>query len=272
MEREVSSRNLIIILATTIPSVVLIALAAVLCYRARRRRARLFNRGITPIDDEEIQSWKFGRRASEKPSENETMQNLQPSPENYRGHRTSVSIGSIQKPASVIIYQNPSHYNTRLSEERPAIPLMPSKDSMEMPPVPVLARAPNSRPGLTDDTVQGEDAFITQPRRNTSRLAKAPPSPRHARSKSTRATMTPHDPWYGQSVDHQLSPRRSADTFLPTTTATTTTTRHTTHYSTGGNHSSRSTPPRGSVDEDILLGGLSPRPLIHQSEIGRAIG
>lgn len=262
MAGRVSTRALIIILTTIIPSALLIALAAALCCRARRRRARLFKRGITPIDDEEIQSWKVDRRASEKPSENETTHDQQSRTGSYQGHRPSASLGSIPKPAGVIIYHNSLHHSSRLSEDRPMMPPTPSQDSMDLPPVPVLARAPNSRPGLTDETVQGEDAFISQPKRHTARLAKSPPSPLHARSKSTRATISPRDSWYGQSVDHHLPPRRSADTFFPTT-----------QLADRDVYSSHSTPPRrGSTDEDILLSGLSPRPLIHKSEIGRAIG
>ncbi|TWU77999.1 hypothetical protein ED733_006213 [Metarhizium rileyi] len=66
-EVGIATQNIIIILATTIPCVILIALATIVCYRTRRRKARLFNRGITPIDDEEIESWKVDRKASEKP-------------------------------------------------------------------------------------------------------------------------------------------------------------------------------------------------------------
>lgn len=267
MEDGISTQNLIIILATTIPSVVLIAVASVLCCRSRRRKARLFNRGITPINDEEIESWKVDRRASEKVSVPETPQENQPSPSSYRTHRPSTSVGSMQKPASVIVYQGISQHGSRMSEDRPIMLPTPGKDSIELPQIPVLARAPNSRPGLTDETVQGEDAFISQPKRHPSRLAKPPPStsPKHGRSKSTRATISPRETWYSQIVDYQRPPRRSADTFLPTTSSV--------YQDTDGIYSSRSTPPQAtSIEDDIFLGGLSPRPVIHKSEIGRAIG
>ncbi|KND90151.1 hypothetical protein TOPH_05130 [Tolypocladium ophioglossoides CBS 100239] len=270
MADRVSNHTVTVILATTIPSIVLIILASVLYYRVRRRKSRLFNRGITPIDDEEIESWKFGRADEKAPISQShsraTQRNNQRN--SHPIHRPTNSAASIQKPASVIVYQNPSQYYSRMSEDVPASPPH-GKQSVDIPQTPVLARAPNARPGLTDEAVQGDDAFISQVKRHPSRLAKHDPaSPRHNRSKSTRATMTGttggRDLWYGQQSEYQTAPRRSADTFLPTSP---------THRSgSNGVYSSRSTPPRTSYEEDLLLGGLSPRPVIHQSEIGRAIG
>ncbi|KAG5979964.1 hypothetical protein E4U55_004536 [Claviceps digitariae] len=267
MSGLVSTQSLLIILTTVIPSALFIALTTILCCRARRRRARLFERSITPIDDEEILSWKMDRKGSEKFSGNDALQDQESQIGCHHDHRASASLGSIQKPASVIIYQDLSHhyYNSPSSDDRP--PMLPfpvlRKDSMSMDltSVPVLARAPNSRPGLTDEAVQGEDAFVSQPKRHTVRLSKSLTSPRHCRSMSTRAAMSSRDPWYGQSVNHQLLPRRSADTFFTATRA----------FSQGMD-SSFSTPRRGSLDEEISLGGLSPRPIVHKSEIGRAIG
>ncbi|PNY24340.1 Uncharacterized protein TCAP_05721 [Tolypocladium capitatum] len=265
MTDRVSNNIVTIVLATTIPSVVLIILASVLYYRVRRRRSRLFNRGITPIDDEEIASWKSGRADEKAPIPQPHSRAKQCS--SHPNHRPANSVASIQKPASVIVYQNPFQYNSRTSEDIPASTAH-GKQSADMPRTPVLARAPNARPGLTDKVVQGEDAFISLVKRHPSRLAKhGPPSPRHHRSKSTRATMTGttgRNLWYGQQFEYHSPPRRSADTFLPTSP---------THRSgSNGVYSSQSTPPRTSFDDDLLLGGLSPRPVIHQSEIGRAIG
>ncbi|POR35448.1 Uncharacterized protein TPAR_04353, partial [Tolypocladium paradoxum] len=265
MADKVSQRTLTIILATTIPSIVLIIFASVLYYRVRRQKSRLFNRGITPIDDEEIESWKFGGTDEKAHIPQSHSQAKHRS--SHPIHRPTNSVASIQKPASIIVYQNPCQYNSCTSEDVPSSPPH-GKQSVDIPQ-PVLARAPNARPGLTDETVQGEDAFISQVKRQPSRLAKHnPSSPRHNRSKSTRATMTGttggRDLWYGQQSEYQTPPRRSADTFLPTSP---------THRSgSNGVYSSRSTPLRTSFEEDLLLGGLSPRPVIHHSEIGRAIG
>ncbi|UNI15040.1 hypothetical protein JDV02_001612 [Purpureocillium takamizusanense] len=279
---QVSRRTLTIILATTIPSVVLIvAIATVLCCKARARRARLFDRGITPIGDEEIESWKRNRMARASAAQQEKVHAPVTPPQRhdskYKGqagshnnHRATASAGSVQKPAAVIIYQTP-----RSSEDVPASSSPPcGKRSFDVAPAAVLARAPNSRPGLTDETVQGEDAFVvTQIKRHPSRLAKAPPalsgplSPRHGRSKSTRATMTgttgAQDLWYAQQPELPQPPRRSADMPFPPSPS---------YRSQAVTYSSRSTPQRSSFDDEHHLGGLSPRPLIHQSEIGRAIG
>ncbi|KAL3961871.1 hypothetical protein ACCO45_003394 [Purpureocillium lilacinum] len=254
-EPQVSRRTLTIILATTIPSVLLIvAIATVLCCRARARRARLFDRGITPIGDEEIESWKRNRMPRSNAGQEEKVHTPATPPQRhdskYKGQAGS-----------------PNHRTT-------AFVVSPNgKRSFDVAPAAVLARAPNSRPGLTDETVQGEDAFVvTQIKRNPSRLAKAPPPvsgpspPRHGRSKSTRATMTgttgAQDLWYGQQPECPRPPRRSADVPFPSSPS----------RSQAVTYSSRSTPQRTSFDDEHHLGGLSPRPLIHQSEIGRAIG
>ncbi|PHH69112.1 hypothetical protein CDD80_7008 [Ophiocordyceps camponoti-rufipedis] len=117
---------------------------------------------------------------------------------------------------------------------------------IDIPPTtPVLARAPNARPGLTDQAVQGEDAFVSQARRQPSRLAKPPPASRpsrHGRSKSSRATIH-HEVWYGaraqlprRSVDHIMS--SSAVVLGPSSTMM---------------KPSPSSPVRASLDEQILL-------------------
>ncbi|PHH85661.1 hypothetical protein CDD83_110 [Cordyceps sp. RAO-2017] len=257
-----------IVLATTIPSAVLLLLGAVLFWRLFRRKKRLFHRGITPIDDEEIASWKTARSdekvAGPGPPSSIWRDSLPSS------HRPSNSVVSSRKPASVIVYQNPSQHGLRLSEDMPTSPPH-NKRSVDVPPTPVLARAPNARPGLTDEAIQGEDAFIAQARRHPCRLAKPPPPrvPRHNRSKSSRATMSgatgTRDLWYGQHFDYQRLPRRSADQILPMSAAF------------GADFSdvpsTRSTPVRATFDDDVAFpGGLSPRPLVRKSEIGRAIG
>ncbi|KAG5927822.1 hypothetical protein E4U53_002796 [Claviceps sorghi] len=257
-----STQNLVVVLTTVIPSALFMVITTVFCWRARRRRAMLFERSITPIDDEEILSWKMDRKGSEKSSENNSMQDQQSQTGRHRDHRASASLGSIQKPASVIIYQDLSHYNWSSPEDGPMMPLpMLRKDSVDLTSVPVLARAPNSRPGLTDEAVQGEDAFVSQPKRQTARLVKAPSCSRPGRSRSRRATVSLRNPCHGQTLGHQLLPRRSADTFFSATLG-----------AGEGMDSSSSTPRRGSLNEEISFGGLSPRPSIRESAIGRAIG
>lgn len=254
-----SNKTLTIVLSTTLPSVFLISVAAYICYRMQKRKTRrIFKRGITPIEDEEIESWKVDRN-EEKPPIPEPAPESRPSTQN---HQPKDSVGSIQKPPSVIVYQNQGI--PRSSEDNAPRCLHHHKgSSVDMPQTPVLARAPNARPGLTDDTVRGDDAFIPQLKRQPSRLNKSQPaSPRHNRTRSARSSMS-REQWHGQNQDgHQISPRRSAESFPRTPT----------HGSKHKRVYSSSNPPRMSLDDELSPGGLSPRPHIRQSEIGRAIG
>ncbi|KAI9172086.1 hypothetical protein HJFPF1_01579 [Paramyrothecium foliicola] len=255
---------LTVVLATTIPIIAIGIFALALSCSAKKRRSSFLRRGVTPIDDEEIATWRIDRNV-----EKDMIL------ESRSGHAVNNSVGSIQKPPSVIVYQQTQHPWGRLSEDK--TPLTPKsldqvRASMEAPPAAVLARAPNSRPGLTDEMVQGDDAFIPQLKRQPSRLAKivAPGSPRHTRAPSAWANNSSNrDPyWYGQNFEHQLSPRRSADTFTRKLTP-----QNPGHPAHKRIYSTSSPPtPRLSSDEDVLFSGLSPRPAIRKSDIGRALG
>lgn len=258
-----NNKTLIIVLATAVPVLILIIVGAALFHRSYKRRYLFLKRGITPIDDEEIESWKRSNNNPEKTPIVEPMMTQQ------RRQNTNESIGSIRKPPSVIVYSNPAAYHPRMSEEMSPRSLH-HKRSMDVPQTPVLARAPNSRPGLTDETVQGEDAFIPPLRRQPSRLSKMPPgSPRqqHHRTRSSRSSISAMGHyWHGHnSLDYQVTPRQSND-YYPRTPHSFDIRRH------QRMHSASNPPPRLSVDDEIFLGGLSPRPTVHQSDIGRAIG
>ncbi|KAJ4864253.1 hypothetical protein T069G_00783 [Trichoderma breve] len=237
-----SHETVTIVLATVIPSVFLLLLAAVIYHRVRRRKARFRNRGITPIDDEEIESWKIDRTHSvdddEKPPD---------SPKSAS--------------SSVIVYHN------RVSEDKQPWSPVRGKQSIDIPPTPVLARAPNSRPGLTDETVRGDQAYVNVKRTPSARLSKTN-SPRHARTKSSRSTRSSfgssakREQWYSQTPEGN-SPRPSADIYSKSAPAS----RRAT-ISTPANHVSRQI----STDDDVPLTGLSPRPVVLRAEIGRAIG
>ncbi|KAH6898922.1 hypothetical protein B0T10DRAFT_123672 [Thelonectria olida] len=247
---------LIIVLATVVP-VTAIAIIVVLVYRRYRRRQHLFKRGITPIDDEEIESWRIDRSDEKSPMIDS------PRSDHSSQHQRQQSSVSIRKPPSVIIYQNGV---ARTSEELTPH-LVKHKRSMDVPPTPVLARAPNSRPGLTDDSIQGDDAYIPALKRQPSRLAKLPPLARQTRTRSSRSSTISapghHDPWHGHQPEHMLT-RMSSD-FFPRANRSLDLRRQKRGHSI-------STPPRMSFDDEVYLGGLSPRPLILKSEIGRAIG
>ncbi|OAA64882.1 hypothetical protein ISF_04292 [Cordyceps fumosorosea ARSEF 2679] len=256
-DAHVDDKNLTIILASVIPGVAFILLCAILLYQIQKRRARLFRRGITPIGEEEIQSWKVDK-------DDEQSETLEQGPSHQRGNSASS-----HKPASIIVYQNTT--SGRVSEDQQPHPTSPPyRVSIDIPTTPVVARAPNARPGLTDDTIPGDDAFILQPKRQT-RLAKHPPvsaASRHHRAWSTRSISRrpSHECWYGTEHDG-TPPRHSTETF--------TRSRSRSLHQASNNSTAYSTPakpPRASFDDEMFLGGLSPRPPVHKSEIGRAIG
>lgn len=263
--------TLTIVLSTVIPVVFVLILVALLWRCARKRNTRLFNRGITPIADEEIESWRNERSHEKEPipepasrGSNGSSQEPKPQPQaQSRHHQHNSSVSSVQKPPSVIVYQNPTQGQPRTSGEQPPRSAgLANKRSMDFPQSPVLARAPNARPGLTDETVQGDDAFIPQIKRQPSRLSKN----NHQRHRSAYgaigATGGRGDRWHGQSqTDYQG--RQSADNIPRQGSAAR---GHERVYSATAN------PPRMSLDEALSPGGLSPRPLLHKSEIGRAIG
>ncbi|KAM0353861.1 hypothetical protein ACHAP4_008114 [Fusarium culmorum] len=268
---------IIIVLATVVPVTAIAAAGWFLWRRSRQRRRFLFmKRGITPINDEEIESWKRDRSHEKaqiieaanreaRDLEEQQQQQQQQKEHEYLQRQKSTSFSSIRKPPSVIVYDRP---HPRVSEE-----LSPRsihyKRSIDLPSTPVLARAPNSRPGLTDEAVQGEDAFISPMKRQPSRLAKLPPSSRHSRTRSSRSStmsaVSPHDPWHGHYPDAFIGTRSSSE-YLPRAHQSLDIRRQQprTHFMSSTN--------RLSFDEEVYLGGLSPRPLVRQSEIGRAIG
>jgi hypothetical protein len=223
--------------------------AILLLCRYRKGHAPFHHRGVTPINDDEIKSWRG------------TEQKQSPILEAGSAHAPrGMSIDSIalkQSPGSAWV----GSPGVMHSINSPA--------NITEPPS-FVARAPNSRVGLTDEAVPGADAFIPPPKRQNSRLSKAPPG--HARTKSRRSSIsaksirsynggphgdsksketTPH--WYDQDND-------SAGTALRDTDA--------------GN----SSPGTSNFDFDGFStgGGLSPRPKsksnLTQWEDGQNIG
>ncbi|KAH8174002.1 hypothetical protein LIA77_05421 [Sarocladium implicatum] len=249
------SQDLIIILSTTIPGVALVAILGATIYCCRRRKFRFLNRGITPIDDEEIESWR-----TEKYEEKIPAPSL---PESPKRHQQSVSTSSIQKPPSIIVYGRDTQFTTRPSVDRSPGYGRPSVEAS----APVIAVAPNARPGLTDDMIQGDDAFVARVKRQPSRLAKVQPPPSPGKPQHTRSSSSMHATWYGYQESSQYSStvtRYSSDRRPQTPPQGFH--NHTRVYS------SSSIPPISTQDEDFYSGGLSPRPLLRQSDIGRAIG
>lgn len=206
------NRTLIITLTSVLTGLGLIFLIGAIyiyCRYRRNRRLRLFDRGITPIDDDEIETWKMPRGSEKdgvRPSFEKT--NSWTGGDKYTArpgsanHNKKLSTGSATKiPASVIVYEGPalppaafspsgiprtssdSYYqNTRarsytagsagrtsFGQGRPSL-------DRGLPQTPTQARAPNSRVGLTDATVPGDPSFLPAVKRTHSRLSKLPPS------------------------------------------------------------------------------------------------
>ncbi|EEU48443.1 uncharacterized protein NECHADRAFT_98719 [Fusarium vanettenii 77-13-4] len=262
---------IVIVLATVVP---LTAITAVGCFlyrrsRQRQRRFLFLKRGITPIDDEEIESWRTDKSLEKTPiieatSNHGHSHSLEQQLQQHQRQK-STSVSSIRKPPSVIIYNSPNPH-----EEISSPRSLHHKRSIDVPSTPLLARAPNSRPGLTDETVQGDDAFVSPLKRQPSRLAKLPPSAsRHGRTRSSRSStvsaISPRDPWHGHYPDSVFGPRSSSE-YIPRANRSLDIRRqhHRMH--------SMISPSRMSFDDEVFMGGLSPRPLIRKSEIGRAIG
>jgi len=270
-----SNRTLIITLSTvlSVVGVLLVAGGVLICLKYRRRRLPRFARGISPIDDDEIETWKMSRNEKADFASAAAVAAVAAGPSQGKpGHAKHTSASSIKKPPSVIIYPNRQSQTIprRSGEGSPrsirtsyAPDGRPSLDK-DLPKTPLQAVAPNARAGLTDETVPGDDPFLPGPRRHPSRLSKAPPisSSRsvrsHRRTRSSRSSMRSFGGDYGSEME--LSPRGSHECL------------NAHHRNNSRVYLSSSIPPRLSLGDDVHTAGLSPRPLFRDNEIGRAIG
>ncbi|KAG0650050.1 hypothetical protein D0Z07_3858 [Hyphodiscus hymeniophilus] len=244
-QSSISHRTLIIVLSSVLGSfgIVLILAAIFLIYRFGQGRSPFGHRSATPLDDDEIESWRGTvMEQKQRPSDvDPTMLNrqgnsikMQPSP-GWTWTASPTSLRSGVSPTTTV----------------PGTPAF-------------VAKAPNSRVGLTDETVPGADAFIPPVKRQSSRLSKAPPG--HIRSKSRRSSMSAKSIW---SYNGGLGPSPSDKMpiwYDPDDQAI-------------GRALSRadqtmSNSPAASVFDGVA-GGLSPRPKSQirswDKEIGRAI-
>ncbi|KAJ9164874.1 hypothetical protein NKR19_g971 [Coniochaeta hoffmannii] len=279
-----SNRTLTITLSSVLSVVGALAVvgALMICLKYRRKRIPFFARGISPIDDDEIATWKTSRdEKAALAGAGAAAGTRAPGSGNYTtrnpGHGKHTSTSSIRKPPSVIIYQGRhSQQLPRPSAEGSPRSIYNSPGSngrmsfdKEVPQTPILAVAPNARAGLTDEAIPGDDPFLPSPKRHPSRLSKVPPNMtsqrghhNHTRTRSSRSSMRSFGDYgyYGGS-DMELSPRTSNDYYSNM------------HNGHSRVYSSSSIPPRLSFGEDGVVGGLSPRPLFRENDmIGRAIG
>ncbi|KAI5920658.1 hypothetical protein F4810DRAFT_407542 [Camillea tinctor] len=270
-DSETSGNTTLVIALSTVLSVLgagAIVAAACFCVRRRKRGASFLRRGITPIGDEEIATWKMDRAGSEKNVEQGGRSGSRSGGDRYTTrptHTPNVSTSTSRRAPSVIQYQS--------SGARPSLePVSPRsfinhKFSLDLPSPPdaaVLARAPNARFGLTDETVPGDDPFVPSPKRYPSRLQKMPPpnspsTPHHVRTKGSRSSSLKS---FGDGLPGpgDGSPRASKDMYPRRT--------HSRIYS------SSSIPPRLSFGDVDTFTGLSPPPSrrADTTTIGQALG
>jgi hypothetical protein len=321
-----SNRTLVIVLSSVLSVVgLLLILGAILiCRRRRKGRFPFFPRGASPIDDDEIATWKVpknekgplpgaggaavsaatagaigaagatvvmvgaagGRQSSSDGTRSSGPNSGASSPRRSNGgivsHAKSASTTSIKKPPSVIVYSNARgvggyRHSTDNSSPRshgsydagPATGLS-GKTSFDkvLPQTPIQAKAPNARAGLTDESIPGDEPFIATPRTKPSRLSKLPPgfSPSqrraHVRTRSSRSSFRSFNEYAYSGSELELPGRHSHD-YIPRSQ----------NNSNWHVYSSSTVPPRLSFSDESFLGGsLSPRTLLGDHEIGRAIG
>jgi len=228
----ISHRNLIIILSSVLGLVglLLILSAVFLAFRYRRGQSPFAHRGASPINDEEIASWRGTVQEQKQPIPNPTH------PPTIHDANT---IGLAQSPGWTWA-PSPTVIQPAISHTASTIPDTPS----------FLAKAPNSRAGLTDETVPGADAFIPPIKRQSSRLSKAPPG--HTRTKSRRSSLSAKSMWSFKESSMELKAKeRSPTWFDPEDDNVGRELRDLDHNSDS---------PGTSIFDGLSAGGLSPRP------------
>ncbi|KAH6619811.1 hypothetical protein B0J18DRAFT_254700 [Chaetomium sp. MPI-SDFR-AT-0129] len=331
-----SNRTFIIALSTVLSVVGLVLIAGTIFLFWRKRQRGFLSRGVSPIDDDEIERWKSPRdektryHAGDTDLEGDAIfhkETCVPS-----SHSKQPSSGSVKKPPSVIVYNNLNNINrgyetqgTRHStdadsrrsfvQNHPAFTspsAAPSRktsfdninlsNTKGLPQLPIQARAPNARAGLTDESVPGDEPFLYSPKRTPSRLSKLPSNSalntrrgHHARARSSRSSARSFGDYYypGASTGGAGSSRAGSDLELAAAGSAVVLPRHSHDQirrssrnsgNAGGGgprrsshsrvYSSSSIPPRLSMGDEVMFGGLSPaRPRFPgEGEIGRAIG
>jgi len=266
---DVTDHTKLIIVLSTVFGILGVVIIGILghWFLRRLRRPSLFNRGLTPIGDDEIETWKGSRR-----EEKETEAGYNSNATTRTGHTSKDSTNSAK-----IQYQKPS-------ANRPSTDAVISPRSfigggsynsysLDLPRAPepaAFARAPNARSGLTDEMIPGDDPFVQPLRRQASRLQKIPPGTPKSLSRGnsrTRASRSYSQPESVQSSSADSSPTGSRGAIV--------------NSSRNGHsriYSSSSVPPQIAhthTHDDAYNTGLSPPPSRRQHDqavIGQALG
>ncbi|TVY85372.1 hypothetical protein LSUE1_G000296 [Lachnellula suecica] len=225
-------RNLIIILSAVLGFAGLLLIISVifLIVRYRRGKSPFAHRGASPINDEEIASWRGTIQEHKPPVPNPTLPPVL---------QDANTIGLAQSPGWTWA-PSPSAVQPSMSQTASVVPDTP----------PFLAKAPNSRAGLTDETVPGAHPFIPPMKRQTSRLSKAPPG--HARTKSRRSSLSAKSMWSFKDTSMDLKGKELSPTWFDPEND------HVARELRDLDHNSES--PGTSIFDGLSAGGLSPRP------------
>ncbi|TGO19984.1 hypothetical protein BPAE_0324g00020 [Botrytis paeoniae] len=179
-----TNRNtLIIILASVLGTLAIIVVSiAIYLFRRYRRERSFTGRGVTPIDDSEIESW---RRSG---NERKVFMGEDLVFDKETGGRDYFQSNTIQMAHSPGWTWTASPTSTRTRST-----FYPSGISGYVPDTPTfLAQAPNARVGLTDEIMPGAEPFIKPAERHRSRLSK---SGGHSRTKSRRSSLSARSMW-----------------------------------------------------------------------------
>lgn len=169
-------RNLVIVLSAVFGSLALFMVVSATVFVIRwKRNPKYHRRGISPVDDEEIERWR-GRK------ETYTEAPGRSPPKSHKRQSSSVVI--VSNPPGWTWSAEPSPFGTRTSGET------------ALSPPPMVARAPNSRSGLTDGAILGADPFVPPVRRPSTKLAK------HSRNQSRKSSFSASIP-ERMSTDYQ---------------------------------------------------------------------
>lgn len=160
---EEDNSTLVIVLSVVFGFFALLMVVSATIFIIRwRRNSKYHRRGITPVNDEEIERWR-GRKEIHTEASSLTQ----------KSHRRQASsIVVMSHPPGWAWSAEPSPFGSKTSGET------------ALSPPPMVARAPNSRTGLTDGAIPGADPFIAPVRRPSTKLAK------HGRNQSRKSSLS----------------------------------------------------------------------------------